>query len=95
MKNIEFPNLHNHWMNISDNKMKETTDDMRKMAKSTTLQVEVVNGFVLYAYGTELETLRLFAEHLAYGEYENIKKKFRVGYLENLKTHYFKIYLCP
>lgn len=58
---------------------------MRKMAKSTTLQVEVIDRCAFYAHGTRLETLRLFAEYLAYGEYESIKKKFRVGYSENLK----------
>jgi hypothetical protein len=63
-----------------------TTDDLRKLAQGTTLRVEVETG-TLYALGSELEVLRLFAIYNGNGVFASTQ--YRVAYSKKHKAHMF------
>lgn len=58
---------------------------MNAMAKEA-VEVEQV-GDVIYVWGSELATLRIFATYQTNGAYHN--PKARVGYSKNLSKFYF------
>lgn len=64
-----------------------TARDLSKIAKEP---VEVQQlGSAIYAYGSELATLRIFAKYNSNGAIYN--KKVRCGYSENQNKFYFVI----
>lgn len=69
--------------------MERTARDFSAMAKEP-ISAEQIKGIV-YGFGSELGTLRIFAKYNTNGSYPN--PRVRVGYSENMKTHYFSIEL--
>lgn len=61
--------------------------DMSAIAKEQ-VTVEQIGGS-LYAFGSEIATLRIFAKYNANGAHPNAKA--RVGYSENMKSFYFNL----
>jgi hypothetical protein len=62
-----------------------TQRDLSSLAKEP-VTVEAI-GSAIYAFGSELATLRLFAQYQSSGSIYN--DKARCGYSDNLKTFYF------
>lgn len=61
---------------------------MKEYAKGEEVTIEKIKS-ILYVFGSELATLRIFAKYQSNGAVHN--PKARVGYSENLKRHYFSI----
>ena len=67
---------------------RKTDQDYFNNMAGEPVQLENVSG-MLYVFGSELATLRIFAEYQSNGSVHN--PKARVGYSVNLKLHYFSL----
>lgn len=72
---------------MTPGQLARTQRDLSAMAKEP-VTVEAL-GSAIYAFGSELATLRLFAKYQSSGSIHN--DKARCGYSINLKSFYFVI----
>jgi len=73
---------------MTEEQTRRVERDMRRSAKGEAVKVERIRT-TLYAYGSELACLRIFAHYLGGGILS--REGLHVGYSENMGTWFFSV----
>jgi len=76
-------------MEITTAQIKRTEAMMKEFAKGEAVTVDFSCPGILYVFGSELATLRIFAKYNSNGAHFN--SKVRTGYSVNLKSFYISL----
>jgi hypothetical protein len=75
---------------ITKNQTKRLEDDMKRIAKSNDIRIKMIENEV-YAFGGELEVLRIFAYYLSKGNHPSTR--YTVDYSKNYKSYFLRFEL--